>query len=70
LAWQGSWTDPKTGTVHPYKFDAVLEVAGGPAKSPFDPAFNPKSINRIEAIGDDIRKTLDRLDQSKSRFVR
>jgi hypothetical protein len=56
--------------VHPYKFDAVLEVAGGPTKSPFDPAFNPKSINRIEAIGNDIRKTLDRLDQNKSRFVR
>jgi peptidoglycan/xylan/chitin deacetylase (PgdA/CDA1 family) len=69
LAWQGSWTDPKTGQTHSYKFDAVLEVAGGPALSPYDPKFNPKSINRIEAIGDDIRRQLDRLDSTKTRFV-
>jgi hypothetical protein len=69
LAWQGSWTDPKTGTTHSYKFDAVLEVAGGPTRSPYDPQFNPKSVNRIEAIGDDIAKTLTRLDASKTRFV-
>jgi hypothetical protein len=69
LAWQGSWTDPKTGKLHTYKFDAVLEVAGGPTRSPYDPQFNPKSVNRIEAIGDDIVKTLTRLDQSKTRFV-
>jgi peptidoglycan/xylan/chitin deacetylase (PgdA/CDA1 family) len=69
LAWQGQWTDPKTGQTHAYKFDAVLEVSGGPARSPYDPQFNPHSITRIEAIGDDIRKTLDRLDQTASRFV-
>jgi len=70
LAWSGSWTNPKTGKVQSYAFDAVLEVAGGPARSPYDPAFNPRSINRIEAIGDDIRKQLDKLDQTKSRFVK
>jgi hypothetical protein len=69
LAWQGSWTDPKTGTTHTYKFDAVLEVAGGPTRSPFDPQFNPKSINRIQAVGDDIGNTLARLDQTRTRFV-
>jgi hypothetical protein len=69
LAWQGSWTDPKTGKTHDYKFDAVLEVSGGPARSPYDPQFNPKSVTRIEAIGDDIVKTLTRLDQTKTRFV-
>jgi hypothetical protein len=69
LAWQGSWTDPKTGKTHSYKFDAVLEVAGGPTRSPYDPAFNPKSINRIEAIGDDIRTQLNKLTTSKTRFV-
>ena len=69
LAWQGSWTDPKTGQTHSYKFEAVLEVAGGPALSPYDPKFNPKSINRIEAIGDDIRRQLVRLDSTKARFV-
>jgi hypothetical protein len=69
LAWQGSWTDPKTGKTHSYKFDAVLEVAGGPTRSPYDPQFNPKSINRIEAIGDDIVKTLTRLQQTNTRMV-
>ena len=68
LAWQGTWTDPKTGQAHPYHFDAVLEVAGGPAKSPYDPAFNPHSIPRIQAVGNDIAKTLDAMD--KNRFVK
>ena len=70
LAWEGSWTDPKTKQTHTYKFDAVLEVAGGPARSPFDPQFNPHSINRIEAIGNDIAKQLDALDKNKNRFVK
>jgi hypothetical protein len=70
LAWEGSWTDPKTKQTHTYKFDAVLEVAGGPARSPYDPQFNPHSISRIEAIGNDIATTLDRLDKTKSRFVK
>lgn len=70
LAWQGSWTDPKTSKTHSYNFQAVLEVSGGPTKSPYDPAFNPHSITRIEAIGNDIAKTLDVLDKNKSRFVK
>ena len=69
LAWRGSWTDPKTGQTHAYNFEAVLEVAGGPTRSPFDPQFNPHSITRIQAVGDDIRKFLDRLDTTKTRFV-
>lgn len=70
LAWEGSWTDPKTKQTHSYKFEAVLEVAGGPARSPYDPQFNPHSISRVEAIGNDISNTLDRLDKSKTRFVK
>ncbi len=70
LAWQGSWTDPKTGQAHPYHFQAVLEVAGGPARSPFDPAFNPHSINRIEAVGNDIPTQLERLAKTNGRFVK
>ena len=70
LAWEGTWTDPKTKQTHSYKFDAVLEVAGGPARSPFDPQFNPHSITRIEAIGNDISKQLDALDKNKTRFVK
>ena len=69
LAWQGSWKDPKTGKTHSYKFDAVLEVAGGPARSPYDPQFNPKSINRIEAIGNDISRHLNKLAKDGTRFV-
>jgi peptidoglycan/xylan/chitin deacetylase (PgdA/CDA1 family) len=70
LAWHGSWTDPKTGKTHTYNFEAVLEVSGGPATSPYDPAFNAHSIKRIEAIGNDISKTLDMLDKNKTRFVK
>jgi hypothetical protein len=69
LAWEGTWTDKK-GQAHPYKFDAVLEVAGGPARSPYDPQFNPHSISRVQAVGNDIAKTLDQLDQTKTRFVK
>ena len=69
LAWQGSWKDPKTGKTHSYKFDAVLEVAGGPARSPYDPQFNAKSINRIEAIGNDISRHLNKLAKDGTRFV-
>jgi hypothetical protein len=69
LAWQGTWTDPKTHQTHPYHFEAVLEVAGGPARSPYDPAFNPHSITRVQAVGDDIRKTLNRLASTNTRFV-
>jgi len=68
LAWQGSWTDPKTGQAHPYHFDAVLEVSGGPTRSPYDPQFDPHHITRIEAIGNDIANTLNTLD--KNRFVK
>jgi hypothetical protein len=69
LAWQGSWTDPKTGQVHAYDFDAVLEVAGGPTRSPYDPQFDPHHITRVQAVGNDIHTTLERLDKTKSRFV-
>ena len=69
LAWQGSWTDPKTKQTHNYKFDAVLEVAGGPSRSPYDPQFDPKRITRVQAVGDQIAQTLTRLDQTKTRFV-
>lgn len=68
LAWQGSWIDPKTGQAHPYRFDAVLEVSGGPTRSPYDPQFDPYHITRIEAIGNDIANTLNALE--KNRFVR
>jgi hypothetical protein len=70
LAWKGSWKDPKTGKVIEYNFDAVLEVSGGPARSPYDPAFNGHSINRIEAFGTQVPMALDRLDKTKTRFIK
>ena len=69
LAWAGSWTDPKTGKAHPYKFEAVLEVSGGPTRSPYDPKFDAHSVTRVEAIGDDIRRVLARLDSTGTRMV-
>jgi hypothetical protein len=70
LAWKGSWTDPKTGKTHSYEFDAVLEVAGGPTRSPYDPKFDPKSINRVIAWSKEIEQALDELDRTKTRFVK
>jgi hypothetical protein len=70
LAWKGSWTDPKTGQVHAYDFDAVLEVAGGPTRSPYDPQFDPHHITRVQAVGNDIHKTLEQLDRTRTRFVK
>ncbi len=69
LAKQGSWTDPKSGKVTRYNFDAILEVSGGPTESPYDPRFNPLSINRIEVFGTELEKTLDRLDKNGTRYV-
>jgi hypothetical protein len=76
LAWQGSWTDPKSGKTVAYHFGAVLEVAGGPARSPFDPKFNGDSIPRVQMSGTQLVDALNQLDkvaqadQTKSRFVR
>jgi hypothetical protein len=70
LAWQGTWTDPKTGQAHPYHFDAVLEVAGGPTISPYDPKFDPHHITRVQAVANDIHTVLDGLDKTKTRFVK
>lgn len=69
LAWQGSWTDPKTGRTLSYKYDVVLEVSGGPARSPHDPAFDPHRTPRVIVYADELEKTLEQLDRSGSRYV-
>jgi hypothetical protein len=69
LAKSGSWTDPKTHAVTRYDNQAILEVAGGPTKSPYDPAFNPLSITRIEMIGEQMQRTLDSMDKNGTRYV-
>jgi peptidoglycan/xylan/chitin deacetylase (PgdA/CDA1 family) len=63
LAWAGSWTDPKSGKTVRYNYDAVLEVAGTPNESPYDPAFNARSINRQIMFKNALEATLDRLDK-------
>jgi Polysaccharide deacetylase len=69
LAHAGEWRDPKTGRVTRYDFDAILEVAGGPARSPFDPKFDPHRLARVEVFADELEKTLDQLDRSSARYV-
>lgn len=67
LARQGSWRDPKTGRVVTYRFDAILEVSGGAARSPRSPDFDPLRLPRIQVIGDNLAHELDRLE--KDRYV-
>jgi len=69
LAKSGSWTDPKTKKVVTYNNEAILEVSGGPTVSPYDPAFNPLSIKRIEIFGNQLEQTLDQLDKRGTRYV-
>jgi hypothetical protein len=71
LAKKGSWRDPKTGRVATYDFDAILEVSGGPTRSPFDPKFNPLSINRVQVYAQELENTLDALDRpgANGRYV-
>ncbi len=69
LAYRGAWTDPKSGRVVRYEFDAVLEVAGGPARSPFDATFNPRSLPRVQVYANELERTLEYLDRSGTRYV-
>jgi peptidoglycan/xylan/chitin deacetylase (PgdA/CDA1 family) len=63
LAWQGAWTDPKSGKTVRYKYDAVLEVSGNPNESPYDPKFDKNSVNRQIMYKNALVATLDRLDK-------
>jgi Polysaccharide deacetylase len=67
LAREGSWKDPKTGRVVTYRFDAILEVSGGAARSPGAPEFDPLRLPRIQVIGNNLARELDRLE--KDRYV-
>jgi hypothetical protein len=63
LAWSGSWTDPKSGKTTHYHYEAVLEVAGGPARSPYDPQFDAHHMRRVELYGNALEQTLSALDK-------
>ena len=69
LAYRGSWTDPKSKRTIAYDHDAVLEVAGGVARSPHDPSFNPKSLPRFQVGPYDLAKELERLEKTGSGYV-
>ncbi|MDB4911511.1 MAG: hypothetical protein JWO39_2334 [Gemmatimonadetes bacterium] len=69
LAVAGEWKNPRGGKIARYDFDAVLEVSGGPARSPYDAAFDPKKLTRIEVFANALERTLDQLEASGSRYV-
>ncbi|HEY8166901.1 MAG TPA: polysaccharide deacetylase family protein [Gemmatimonadaceae bacterium] len=69
LAWEGSWTDPRSKKTVTYKYDAVLNVSGGPTRSPYDPAFDPRNMTRVEVFAEQLEPMLDRLDRSGNRYV-
>lgn len=69
LASAGSWRDPKSGRETHYKNDAVLMVAGGAARSPFDPQFDPQRLPRVQVFGNELERVLDQLDQTRTRYV-
>jgi hypothetical protein len=52
-----------------YFYDTVLEVAGGPVRSPFDPAFDKRKLTRFIVYDNALEKLLNRLDSTKTRFV-
>jgi peptidoglycan/xylan/chitin deacetylase (PgdA/CDA1 family) len=69
LASHGSWTNPKTGKTTTYNYEVVFEVAGGPMRSPYDPAFNPGSTPRIQVIGNAIEQTVGKLEQAGNAYI-
>jgi hypothetical protein len=69
LAVAGEWHVPGSARVVHYDFDAVLEVSGGPSRSPYDPAFDPRRLTRIEVFGNSLEHVLDQLEASGARYV-
>ena len=52
-----------------YDWPVVFEVAGGPMRSPYDPAFNPGKTPRIQVIGDAIPRMIDKLEKSNNAYI-
>jgi peptidoglycan/xylan/chitin deacetylase (PgdA/CDA1 family) len=69
LAQRGEWKDPKSGVVTRYDYDAILEVAGGPSVSPFDPTFNPHSIKRFNVFFNAVDSLVLRLERNGNGYV-
>lgn len=69
LARAGEWRDPRDGRIVRYEHEAIFLVAGGPARSPSDPEFNPLALPRVQVFGDELERTLDRLERDGNRYV-
>ena len=71
LARTGEWTERRTSGERAvrYEFDVVLEVSGGPARSPFDPMFDAARLPRVQVFGDELERVLDRLERAGMRYV-
>ena len=71
LAWEGSWTDPKSGRTVRYHFDSVLEVSGNPNANPYLTGFDAHRIHRQIMTGNALEATLNRLDKPgpNSRYI-
>lgn len=69
LVREGSWRDPRSRREIHYANDAVLMVAGGPARSPFDPLFDPYRLPRVQVFGNELEKVLDQLEKTRTRYV-
>ena len=64
LAYSGSWFDRKSKRDIKYNNEAVFEVAGGPARSPYDPEFNARKLPRVPLQGGTkLKPTLDAMDR-------
>jgi peptidoglycan/xylan/chitin deacetylase (PgdA/CDA1 family) len=67
VVYDGTWTDKRSGRAVTWRHDAVLEVAdtkaaGAFSFSPHDERFDPRSLPRVQVIGDNLAKVLDRLE--------
>jgi hypothetical protein len=69
LAARGSWTDPRAQRTLAYSHAAVLLVAGMPVPSPFDPAFDPLKLERVQVYGNSLEQTLAWLEKPRRRYV-
>ncbi len=69
LASRGSWTNPKDGKTTSYNYEVIFEVAGGPMRSPYDPAFNGLSTPRVQVIGNVIEQTIDKLEKAGNLYI-
>jgi hypothetical protein len=67
LAQAGRWTSPQGARTVAYRFEAILEVTGALAGTPYGPGFNPLSIPRTQVIGDNLARLLDQIEQVRYR---